>query len=251
MNARLLAIICWAATGLATNTQGKPWIDKLTAGEVNWTTLRLEFAGLADAGSDVKNTKDIEKLAWKNGVGAGTQVLGEFFDQQLPDRKADTENAKKNLRTSLYSVNTTYYSNGRIRVDLEVPLAKILNVADAGTQSLTHNKEKAEHTGIVIKVPEGMVPTPYYTLVVGGKPVFDFRYISKEGVQKNLAGRWIRKPKPSEWKSFVGEDPLILNGQTNLTNAQIDIPAGDWDRLVRGGDSRLMSQGQIVFAVGL
>lgn len=250
MKARILSGICSAAVLLGTDAYGKPWVDKLTAGGVNWTTLKLEFTGLADAGSDIKNAKDIEQLAWRNGVGAGAQALGEFFDQQLPDRKADLENAQKNLRSSLYSVNTTYYSNGRVRVDLEVPLAKLLNVADAGTQSLTHAKEQPGHTGIVIKVPEDMAPTPYYTLVVGGKPVFDFRYINKDAVQKNLAGRWFRKPKPSEWKSFVGENPLVLNGQANPKNAQIEIPAAEWDRLISGGDSRLLSQGQIVFAVG-
>lgn len=253
----------WVAIGIfwgiligASKLIAAPITEKVGNGEVDWAALKLQFSGYSDPVSEAASSgfKESEKQAWKSGVGSGSALLKSVIERlakkdgrsQLFGGEGD---ANQVIKSSMYSVNTTYFANGVIRVDFEVPLAKAIRLGQVGVQSLPGDGRSPSHSAVVIKCRGNATPDPFYGLTVDGKVVFDYRYINKADFDRNLSGRWLKKPKAKELAGVSGDNPLILEGKIEKEGEQISLQQKDWAGVLASGDAKLFSEGRIVFVV--
>lgn len=214
--------------------------------EVNWATLRVRFYG--EVQPDADGLKTAEKRAWQDGLNYAMDAVRDLnvsANEPLvtdPERLAeDAREAARQVASSTYSYNTTYFGNGSVRVHLESSLPKALD-----TTSLRFRQREAleptmlQRTGLVLEADQAAKPRPTYQVVdEAGNVLFDVKDMAANGYRKNLMGRWYRRPTASELKDAVGTNPLRLKAK--VVGERFVVNREEWDNATNGHQSLLVN----------
>lgn len=251
-----LALVGVLAFG-ATEIIAAPVIETTDRLEINWSTLRIRFYGEAKMGMDLtgEGYQGLEKRAWRDGVTyAGDAVrnlniaanAGASGSQdKISD---DAKQAAKAFTQSIYSVSTTYYGDGTVRVLLESTLPKALGPAGIRfRQREASDPAMTQYTGLLLKLDRSMRPKAVFQVVdESGAVVHDVHDMAQEAFGRNLMARWFRNPTAAEIAEVVGSSPLQLNAR--VENEHLVVERSAWDQAIEGHRSLLVN-GAVAIAI--
>ena len=218
--------------------------------EVNWSTLQLRFFGEAAVPAQADGYKTAEKEAWHEGVtyaAAAVRALNATLNEQPVGETAEgavegeVAKASKQLASAIHSVNTTYFADGTVRVQLESALAKAL--VTSGVRFRQHEAAEtvqSEVTGIVLKSAASTKPKARYEVVdENGELLFGVHDLAQEAYKKNLMGRWFRRPTGDELTAAVGPSPVTI--PATAKDGRFVVDRHTWDEALNGHRSLLVN----------
>lgn len=251
--ARIAIVVGWTIllSGVAEAVAVRQEVERM---ELDWGSHKVRYFGAADA--DSGSYKEAEHSAWQDGLNyvmkAAKDLNVQAYDHLIdnPDRLAKQANAAAEaISSATYSLNTTYYSNGGIKVHLEANLPKLF-----ATQAIRFRQKEApapgfsEFTGVLLALDKSMSPTPTYQIVdEKGNPLFTAADMAREAFEKNLMGRWYKRPTKEEELQAVGQNPVRVQVQVKGSN-QLVVSRAEWQKLMNGHQGLLVS-GQIALAL--
>jgi hypothetical protein len=252
-----ILILGFSAAANSTIVFAKQVVEKSDRMEINWSTLRIRFYGEAktNVGTD-SDFKTAEKKAWRDGLRYITGAVRNIYITQNENLFGDMEllseaanSAANSISTSTFSYDTTYYSDGKIRVHLENLLAKAI-----GSDAIRFRLKEAldpgmiQHSGVLFVLDEKVSPSATYKIVdEDGETLFDVNEMAESSFKKNLMGRWFINPRTSELDSSVGSVPVKIPVQAK-GNATFVTDRKNWEKAIEGHKALLRS-GRIALAL--
>lgn len=240
--------------GSACPAFGAPVIESDERLEVNWSTHKIRFFGEAHAGLGDEALKSAEKQAWRDGLDhVGDQIkalnsstnspISQNSDKLVDDARA----AAKQVVQSTYSFNTTYFGDGTVRVLLENNLGRALSSSQIHFRQKETTQPATQHSGVVFEAAKAMKPRAMYQVVdETGAVLFEVKDMAQEAYQKNLMGRWFKRPTSTELSSSVGASPLHIKADVN--GDRLVVRRSEWDQAMEGHQILLVN-GMIAIAL--
>ena len=230
---------------LSSQVLGGPLIDTHGNLEINWSSMLVRFTGQAQPLPEDGNTfKPIERRAWQDALASVGPQLSALKDA-LPGVRED---AAALVRANSQSKNTTYFSSGRVQVLLESPMSKIFAddaIGDAALPTVT----EASATGVILAVSKATRPVAIWTLRgEGGRELFGPTMVPRATWERNLMGRWFRRPGRPEVAAYVGNNPIQLEVVPGGTPGEFVLKSNlpeEQENMMR----HLMATGRVVLAV--
>lgn len=251
------AFVCLGVAFCATATSAAPVVETGGRLEVNWGKQRIRFYGEAKTDSDGEGgLKSAEKRAWQDGLNYISDAVRDLNVTANEDLTQNTESltqhaasAAKQVATSTFSYDTTYYGDGTVRVRLENTLPRALEV-----QGLRFKQKEAlpaamtHYSGLVLQLDKGTKPRATYAIVdEKGDVLFDVHDMAEDAYKHNLMGRWFRKPTQAELVEAVGKNPVTLaatvaNGEgKNGDGSRFVVKRAAWDEALEGHKALLVN----------
>lgn len=229
----------------------QPIIDRDEQMEVDWSNLRVRFSGEGELPLAQDATfKSAEQQARRDGLGKIGAPLTKYIKDKsqglnLPETQIEQEAKKAADRVAQESrsINTTYYANGRVKVDFEMALGQVLKSAAAVTfkEQSSPDLAASPYTGVVLETDKAFGPQPVYEIAdETGKTLFQASDVAAAAFEKNLMGRWFRKAKPAELNQAVGSNPLRLKATVD-SNGKLVVPKGQWESTISGNEALMKS----------
>lgn len=221
----------------------KPVVEKNDRVEIDWSAMKIRFYGEAQAPNAQETYRGAEQRAWQDGIAYISMNLNKLRDGRVEaldgSRSEADRQALKSVTTSTYSVNTTYFSNGKIRVHLENALPRALDPGPVAFKSLAAEKGRTKNSGLVLRVAGTPRPSATYRVVTDqGQAVFEVRDVSKESFEKNFMGAWFQSPSPAELQAAVGSNPIYVDAQVDGAGT-FRVSQGQWTEALSGNESLL------------
>lgn len=221
----------------------KPVVEKSDRIEMDWSAMKIRFYGEAQAPNAQETFRGAEQRAWQDGIAYISMNLDKLRDERvetLDGSRAEADRqALKTVTTSTYSVNTTYFSNGKIRVHLENALPRALDPGPVAFKSLTAEKAPTKNSGLVLRVAGATRPSATYRVVTDqGQAVFEVRDVAKESFEKTFMGAWFQNPSAAELKAVVGSNPIYVDAQADGAGT-FRVNQGQWTEALSGNESLL------------
>lgn len=244
------SLVCLLA-GATAPLAAAPVVESEGRLEVNWGSQRIRFFGEAKAGDDgAEALKTAEKKAWQDGLNYVTDAVRDLNvaanEALVTNTEALTRQAKEAARqvaSSTFSFNTTYFADGTIRVHLENALPKALEVQglrfkqkEALQASMTH------YSGLVLKLDQAARPRPTYAVVdEEGNILFDVHDMAEDGYRRNLMGRWFKRPTQAELVEAVGKNPVTVAATVKSGGEALVVNRAAWDQALEGHRALLVN----------
>ena len=250
--------LAWLQLALASAAaMAAPVVETSDRLEVNWSTLRIRFFGEARIGMDLSGDgfKGVEKAAWRDGVSYAydaVRVLNISINaasnanqEQLAD---DAGQAARQFAQSIYSINTTYFGDGTVRVHLESSLPKVISPLGIHfRQKEAPEPGLTQYTGVVLHLDKAMKPRIAFQVVdEAGASLFELRDMAQEAFRRTLMGRWYRAPTAAELSESVGPSPIHL--RVAVQEGRLVVERSQWDQALEGHKSLLVN-GAIALAL--
>lgn len=231
-------LVLFAAEAIA-----QPLIERDDRVEIDWAHMKLRFYGEAMISDD--SFRSAEQKAWQDGIQYISSQLKHLRGRHLGAPDASREQLEKNvaaqITTSTYSLNTTYYGNGKVRVQLENALTKALYPMDVGFKLLKPEETPTKNSGVVIRVKGDLRPQAVYRVVnEQGQPVYEAMDVAKEAFDKRFMGAWFQNPTPEEMRPIVGGNPSVVEAQA-IGNGVIRVNQAFWQKATAGNENLLQS----------
>ncbi|RZA15476.1 MAG: hypothetical protein EOP10_26290 [Proteobacteria bacterium] len=222
----------------------QPVIETFDRFEMNWSTMKLRYFGESAVGK----TLDLaEKEATDQGLlYALANVPKIRTEKGVPVENAgDIANA---VTKQSYAYNTVYFSNGKVRVELESSLALAL---DPGRKPFTPKAVEGGESGsgnqsVVVEVSGASSPTLIKEIVdSSGELAYSSQDVSPEAYRKSLTGRWFY-PNSSELKSFAGDQAVRV--KASFQNGKLVVDKAAWEE-ARSRASKSLADGRVAFVL--
>lgn len=240
----------WSALYLLVGSLGalelsaQPVVESFDRFEMNWSTMRMRYFGESAPG---KNLDIAEKEATDQGLLYALANVPKVRGEKGVSVE-NAENIAHAVSKQSYVFNTIYFSNGKVRVELESSLALAL---DPGRKPYVSRASEADAegsagSGVVIEVKG--VKTP---LLVGeihdssGDLVYSSQDVSPDAYRKQLVGRWFYQ-NSSELKSFAGAEPLRVEAE--YRDGKFIVDKNAWNE-VRKTTPKLLNEGRVAFVL--
>jgi hypothetical protein len=239
----------WSALCLLVGSFGalelsaQPVVESFDRFEMNWSTMRMRYFGESAPG---KNLDIAEKEATDQGLLYALANVPKVRGEKGVSVE-NAENIAHAVSKQSYVFNTIYFSNGKVRVEMESSLALAL---DPGRKPYVSPSEAegdgASGSGVVIEVKG--VKTP---LVVGeihdssGDLVYSSQDVSPDAYRKQLVGRWFYQ-NSSELKNFAGAEPLRVEAE--YRDGKFIVDKNAWNE-VRKSTPKLLNDGRVAFVL--
>lgn len=221
----------------------QPVVETFDRFEMNWTTMRLRYFGESAL---AKNFDVAEKEATDQGLLYALANVPKIRDEK--GAPSDNAGAVANaVSKQSFAYNTVYFSNGRVRVELESSLALAL---DPGRQPFNPKPfEPSEGSGaspVIIEVSGLSSPALIKEVVdSSGEVAYSSGDVTPEVYRKNLTGRWFY-PNSYELKAFSGADPLKVKG--SFQNGKVVVERSAWDE-ARKNAPKAFADGRVAFVL--
>lgn len=253
MNYFVIGAIVLAASGAAAHA--RPVIEKADRVEIDWSRMKIRFYGEAQTPSAPQESfQGAERQAWQEGLAYLSTNMNKLREGRVGALDGSLEEAGKQVLKkatgSVYSLNTTYFANGKIRVYLENALPRALDPGPVDFKSMEAENAGAKNSGIVLRVAGKARPSATYRVVTdGGEAVFEARDVAKESFEKGFMGTWFDNPSKAELQTAVGSDPVYVDAHVDDTAANtFRVNEGQWSAALSGNESLLRSA-RIVVAI--
>ncbi|SME89843.1 hypothetical protein [Pseudobacteriovorax antillogorgiicola] len=202
--------------------------------ELNWDTMRIRFYGEAKQSGSLRDT---EKEAVKEGISYIVEALPAIRMANLEQGllgEQDDRSIVQGVSTKTYTYGTTYFSDGRVRVDLESSLPNAL-----APQGLDFTKDEpselnTRNTGIVVELPSAMDPQMIYEIQnQAGESLYRLKDVARSEFAKNFMGRFFDGDSKRRLNYFSGEKPINIKGKSKGDRI-IVVDGKEWQSLVDG-----------------
>jgi hypothetical protein len=239
-----LSILTYSATQAGT-AEAAPLTETQGQLELNWSTMLVRFTGQAQpTPEDGASFKPTERRAWQDALA----TVGPQFSSLKGSLPGLRDDAADLVRSTSWSKNTTYFSDGQVRVLLENALPKIFANEAIGTAPLAEAKDLPA-TGVILSVTKSARPVAAWTLRdQTGREVFGPKMVSRNSWEQTLMGRWFRRPGRREIEAHVGAQPVsidVVPGSGPGELVLVSNLAEEQENTVR----YLMATGRVVLAV--
>lgn len=235
-----------------TSAFAQPVVETYDRFELNWSTMRIRFYGEAAVGSGERAFDTAEKTATEDGLHYALGNLVKVRQKKGVDTiTIDASDASKtavDLTKQAYIVNTTYFDNSRIRVDLEGQMSKAFEFA--ATQDAFRLEEPeakpTDATAIVVLVKDAEVPQLTQAIVASsGETLYSAGSVSRSAFRKNMLGRWFYQ-NSIELKNFSGKSPLVLEAQ--VAEGNLVVSKDQWNEAMQQ-HARLIEEAKVAFVL--
>lgn len=166
------------ASAVVTKVEGD---DRIT---INWETQKLRFYGLGDEGDFLVS----EKLALREGLVYLNERVPQI-QRALWGTQEKGLGALRGATSAVYTLGTTYYANGGVKIDLETRLSRVL-VAPV-EEELPFSLDDQECQRVIILLSKPTIPQAFFELVTPSGKVYDSGSVDPVFLSKTLMGRWV------------------------------------------------------------
>ena len=201
--------------------------------QLNWDTMRIKFYGEARKSDSVQ---EAERMAVKEGISYIVEAIPAIrlatLEGGLVSKRSSADIAKK-VSTKTYSQKTTYFSDGRVRVDLESSLPNALAPEGVDFAKDEPDEEMGHATGLQISLKAPMDPQIMFEVQdEDGDSLYRLKDVAKSEFSKNFMGRFFQSVDRSKIKYFIGAKPLKINGK--LKGDRVIVVSSDaWESLLK------------------
>lgn len=230
---------------LGTALQAQPVSETIDRVELNWSAMRIRFYGEATSNPNGMNFDLAEKAATEEGLLYALQSIPRVRGEKGLGGAADPQIAAE-LTRQTYVINTTYFADGRVRVDLEGNLPKALEGSASSFEKDEPQAAPSSASSIVLNISDLNKPLLSPEIVSSsGEVLFSSKNVARSAYRKNMSGRWYYQ-KSIELKNYVGAEPIALEARTQGDKLVID--ADQWQK-VATDHPRLIEEGRLAFAL--
>lgn len=224
----------------------QPVVESYDRFEMNWSNMRLRYFGESSVN---KNLDVAEKEATDQGLLYALANVPKIRGE----KGVSVENAESiahAVSKQSFVFNTVYFSNGKVRVELESSLALAL---DPGRKPFVSRPEAeggdegaAAGSGVVIEVKGLSAPQLVSEIHdSAGELVYSSQDVSPDAYKKQLIGRWFYK-NSSELRGFAGSEPLKV--EADFKDGKLVVDKDAWNQ-VRKSTSKLLGEGRVAFVL--
>ncbi len=152
---------------------------------VNWESQKLKFYGVGDEGDF--------RVSEKGALREGLVYLNENVSS-IQTAISGVKNQEKSLQAlqgatnAVYTLGTTYFTTGGVRIDLETRLARVLLPQVEEELSFSLPDEGCRVVNIYLSKPT--VPQAFYEISTPSGKVYDYSNVDDVYLSRNLMGRW-------------------------------------------------------------
>jgi hypothetical protein len=140
-----------------------PFLERDGQYEINWTTGKIRFYGVAKMEASEDSLRPAEQRAWADGLRLAEHNIPILMSSRLGGAKRiNTEKISK-LATDTNSVNTTYFGDTRVKVILETSIQKMTPQLLSPVAALP--AVSGAGGGLVIKLPKGVKPAAFVSIL--------------------------------------------------------------------------------------
>lgn len=231
-------------------TMAQPLIERDDRIEVDWTHMKLRFYG--EAFISDSTFRSAEQSAWQDGIQYMKSQLKLLRNRHSGagdvNREAREKELLQQLSASTYSLNTIYYGNGKVRVQLENALTQALYPTDVGFKLLKPETFPTRNSGVVIRIKGDMKPQAVYRVVnEQGQSVYEAMDVAKEAFDKQFMGAWYRNPSMQEMQPIVGSKPAVVEAQA-VGDGVIRVKQAAWQQAAAGNEN-LFQRARVAIAL--
>ena len=241
-----LTLLLAMVLGLGSPGKAQPVIEQIDRFELNYSTMRIRYYGEATVDFSEKGFEGAEKIATEDGLVYALSALAQVRTQKGLNQEASEAIAHDLTKTS-YVYNTTYFTDGRVRVELDSSLPKAL---DRGTREFASEEPKAEPSdgsAIVLQISGLKVPLWQFDVrSVDGELLYSAKDVAKSAYRKQSLGRWFYK-NSGELKSFAGPKPIEIDAVAEGDKTLV-VTKDSWTKL-RTEHPRLVEEAKLAFVI--
>lgn len=235
----LIWVCIFSAPALA-----EPIVERHDNVAFNWGTMRWEFYGeavLAESqGSEA--FKAAEKQAWQHGLNTIQQAVSDLQIKEMNSPKERAIEIARDATKATYSRNTTYFSSGLVRVELENAL--VAARAPQGVELGVQTGEKANNSALIIELDRSVQPSPTFRVLnESGEVLYESKDVSPEYFNKHLMGRWFRGKSGWVYEKYAGASPVGV--MAVVRNNDFVVENSQWQKVV-GGNQALLAQAKVI-----
>ncbi len=248
MNRRFCHVSMLLATGLGLTSfaNAQPVTEQIDRFELNYSTMRLRFYGEATVDFAQKGFEGAEKIATEDGLVYALAALAKVRAQKGLSEEASAALATELTKTA-YVFNTTYFTDGRVRVELDSSLPKAM---DPGVKDFLGEDPAAQPSeGSAVVVQISGLKTPFLQTEIrstDGELLYSPKDIAKSAYKKQMTGRWFFK-NSGELKSYVGAKPVEIDAVAEGDKTLI-VTKESWTKL-KTEHPRLLEEAKLAFVI--
>lgn len=230
----------------------QPVVESYERFELNWSTMRLRFFGEAAVGTDTDAYDAAEKVAIEDGLQYALNQLTRMRQQEGVESSSEGDNPSSQVAHELtkqaYVVNTTYYGDGRIRVDLEGQMSKAFESAATkdGFRLDEPTAKSSDASALVLEIKDSQGPQLIREIVSPtGEVLYSPRDVARSAYRKNMLGRWFYQSS-FELKNFSGKTPLVI--EASASEGKLVLSKDSWTSILEQ-HPRLIQEAKVAFVL--
>jgi hypothetical protein len=232
--------------GLTSLAHAQPVTEQIDRFELNYSTMRIRFYGEAAVDFAQKGFEGAEKVATEDGLKYALAALAKVRSQKGLSEEASAALATELTRTA-YVSNTTYFTDGRVRVELDSSLPKAM---DPGVNEFAGEDPAAQASeGSAVVVQVNGLKTPFLQLEIrstDGELLYSPKDVAKSAYKKQMVGRWFFK-NSGELKSYAGPKPVEIDAVAEGDKTLI-VTKDSWTKL-KTEHPRLLEEAKLAFVI--
>ena len=236
----------------------KPIVESKDRAELDWGDFELRFYGVAEAKGTEDELKAIERRAWHDGsryiFGLVSEVYAQKASHSIGQQKSEDLSKKAGdiVARSTASYDTTYFSDGSVKVSLSNSLTK----AFSGIRTTASNSpnlqdsiiSQPKNSGVIFQLRGRVSPLAVYHVVdQNGDNLYGLKDVKPAAYSKNLMGRWFENASKQEVQKFVGPNPVTV--QLTMGSRGTFVANSDEWRLAFGSNRELLKDSKIIFDI--
>jgi len=198
------------------------FLERDGAYEINWSTGKVRFYGVAQSAKSEDSMRAAEQRAWADGLQLAERNLPSVLSNRLGHGHKIASEKLSKLAQATVSVSTTYFGDSRVKVILEAPLEKILpQLVVASDQNISNIKS----AGVVIQLPQGAKPSAIVRIVdENGRELANSAALAGAGAP---VVKWYKTAAPTT-RAASGEDLPLISG-VSKERGVIQIASSTWN----------------------
>lgn len=238
-------VVVGGVLGLASSLAGAaPVVEQIDRFELNWSTMRIRFFGEATVDFTAKGFEGAEKAATEDGLRYALASLDKVREQK---GLTSAVPMAKELTKQAFVAHTVYFTDGRIRVELESSLPKALDFPMEAFVREEPAASPSEATSILVQVNGAKQALfPFDIRCTDGELMYSPRDVAKTAFKKQMVGRWFYRNSP-ELKSFQGANPVTIDAVAEGGKTLI-VTKESWNKL-KAEHPRLLEEAKIAYII--
>ena len=230
---------------IGTTGGAAPVIETYDRFELNWSNMRIKFFGEATADFAQKGFDGAEKLATDDGLLYALRQVPKVRQEKGLPADAPASIANQVTKQAFVS-NTTYFADGRVRVELESSLAKALEPDVSEFKADEPTAEPTQATAVIVTIKGSKGPGLISEIrSPDGEVLFSAKDIARSAYRRQLTGRWFFRSSP-ELRNFGGDQPVEV--EAVWQNGSIALDKETWSK-IRAAHPRLLEEAKLAFVL--
>ncbi|MBI4819408.1 MAG: hypothetical protein HY791_24265 [Deltaproteobacteria bacterium] len=239
----------------------EPVVEKLSHGQVDWSSKVLRITGSGAPNAKLPNVAAIRLNAERAAkLAAYRNVIEALKGIRVTDRELAggrlgqslVRGQVEGIVQSCKAVDTRYFSDGGVDVEIECPLDGALSYAIAPPKDYQALEEAGEkkYSGLIIDV-SGVAPAFAIAprLLAGEKVVYAQEAVKTKFLRKHGSVAFFKTEDDAKASQRVGTAPLVVKGTPIVGSADVSIAPEDAAK-IEAANRTYLSEGRVAVVVG-